>query len=138
MTAVRAVLPAATRQAILTHARGGLPNEACGIIVGDASWLDGGRPTRWVPLVNAHASPFRYAIDPETLLALTIELDDAGEAIWAIVHSHPTSPAEPSQTDIREAFYPEALQVLVSLAGATPEVRGWQIADGLATEVGLA
>lgn len=138
MTAVGAALPAATRQSIVAHARGGLPNEACGIIVGDGSWLDGGRPTRWLPLANAHASPFRYAIDPETLLALTIELDDAGEAIWAIVHSHPVSPAEPSQTDIREAFYPEALQVLVSLAAEAPEIRAWQIADCLATEVGLA
>jgi len=90
-----------------------------------------------LPLANANASPYRYAIEPEALLALTIELDDAGDAIWAIVHSHPTSPAEPSPTDIREAFYPEALQVIVSLAGATPELRAWRVADGQAGEVEL-
>jgi proteasome lid subunit RPN8/RPN11 len=91
-----------------------------------------------MPLANAHASPFRYAIDPDALLALTIALDDAGEAIWAIVHSHPTSPAAPSPTDIREAFYPEALQLIVSIAGAEPELRAWRIAGGIATEQDLA
>jgi len=124
--------------AIVAHARGALPNEACGIVAGDRAWADGGRPLRWIPLANAHGSPFRYAIDPDALLALTIELDDAGQAIWAIVHSHPSSPAKPSPTDLREAFYPEALQLVVSLAGAAPVIRAWQIADGAATEVELA
>jgi proteasome lid subunit RPN8/RPN11 len=125
------------RNAIVEHARRGLPNEACGIVAGDAPWADSGRPLRWVPLENVRASPFRYAIEPEALLALTIALDDAGEAIWAIVHSHPTSPAEPSPTDIREAFYPEALQVVVSLAGTEAAIRAWRIADGISTEVDL-
>jgi len=125
------------RAAIVEHARGSLPSEACGIVAGDRPWADGGRPLRWIPLANAHASPFRYAIEPEALLALTIELDDAGEAIWAIVHSHPRSAAEPSPTDIREAFYPEALQLVVSLAGAAPVIRAWRVADGAATEMEL-
>lgn len=131
-------LPASMRLAIVEHARRSLPNEACGIVVGDAPWADGGLPLRWVPLANAHASPLRYAIEPEALLALTIELDDAGEAIWAIVHSHPTTPAEPSPTDVREAFYPEALQVVVSLAGKAPVTRAWRIADARASEVEIS
>ena len=128
-------LPAAMLAAIVEHARRARPNESCGVIAGDRAWADGGRPLRWIPLANAHASPFRYAIEPDALLALTIELDDAGEALWAIVHSHPSSTAEPSPTDIREAFYPEALQLVVSLAGAEPVIRAWRVADGAATEV---
>jgi [CysO sulfur-carrier protein]-S-L-cysteine hydrolase len=128
-------LPASMSAAIVEHARRALPNEACGVVAGDRPWADGGRPLRWIPLENAHASPFRYAIEPEALLALTIELDDAGEAIWAIVHSHPSSPAEPSPTDIREAFYPEALQLIVSLAGSEPLIRAWRVADGAASPV---
>jgi len=124
--------------AIVADARAALPNEACGIIAGDRAWADGGQARRWIALANTHASPFRYAIDPDALLALTIELDDAAEAIWAIVHSHPSSPAEPSPTDIREAFYPEALQLVVSLAGVAPGVRAWRIADGDAKEVEMA
>ena len=51
----------------------------------------------------------------------------------AIYHSHPRSAAEPSQTDINLAEYPDYLYVIVSLAGE-PDVRAWRIADGKVTE----
>jgi len=50
-----------------------------------------------------------------------------------IYHSHPRSPAEPSQTDINLAFYPHWLYVIVSPAGQ-PQVRAWRIADGSVEE----
>jgi [CysO sulfur-carrier protein]-S-L-cysteine hydrolase len=50
-----------------------------------------------------------------------------------IYHSHPRSPAEPSQTDINLAHYPHWLYVIVSLAGE-PNVRAWRIADGKVEE----
>ena len=137
-------LPRAMRDAIVEHARTEVPNEACGIIVGDRPAADGGTALRWVPLRNPLESPFRYAIDPADLLRLTIETDDAGEVFWAIVHSHVGSPARPSPTDLRESHYPDALYVLVSLdpgeAGGdgTPSVRAWRIVDGGVHEVGLA
>jgi proteasome lid subunit RPN8/RPN11 len=129
------------RRAIVEHARREVPNEACGVIVGDRPAADGGRALRWVPLRNAAASPYRYSIDPDDLLRLTIETDDADEAFWAIVHSHVASPARPSPTDVREAHYPDALYLLVSLArdtGATDaSVRAWRIVAGSVHEVEL-
>jgi proteasome lid subunit RPN8/RPN11 len=136
-------LPASMRDAILEHARAAVPNEACGIIVGDAPAADGGVATRWVPLANPLASPHRYAIDPADLLALTIETDDADEVFWAIVHSHVASPARPSPTDLRESHYPDALYILVSLdrveaaPDGTSSVRAWRIVAGGVHEVGL-
>jgi proteasome lid subunit RPN8/RPN11 len=121
-------LPAAMRAAILEHAVREAPNEACGLIVGDAPWSAGGRPLRWLPTRNALASPYRYEIDPVELLRLTLEIDAAGEVIWAIVHSHVASPAVPSPSDIREALYPEAIQLIVSVA--TGELRVWRIDRG--------
>jgi proteasome lid subunit RPN8/RPN11 len=138
-----AALPRALRDALVAHARAEAPNEACGIVIGDRPAPDGGRALRWVPLRNPLASPYRYAIDPDDLLRLTIETDDADEVFWAIVHSHTASPARPSPTDLREAHYPDALYVLVSLApdqaGAdgTPGVRAWRIVDGGVHEVEL-
>ena len=44
-----------------------------------------------------------------------------------IYHSHPRSPAEPSQTDINLANYPHWRYVIVSLE-KEPEVRVWRIA----------
>ena len=73
-----------------------------------------------------------------------LALDDAGEVIWGIVHSHVRSPARPSPTDVNRAFYPDALFVVVSLgetgADAGPgheDVRAWRIVDGRVHEVGL-
>ena len=132
------------RDAIVRHTRAELPNEACGLVIGDAPAADGGAGTRWVPLRNAVASPFRYEIDPVDLLRLTIETESAGDAIWAIVHSHVASPARPSPTDVRQSFYPEALYLLVSLdpAEADPitgveSLRAWRIVDGTVHEVAL-
>ncbi|MFI5227208.1 MAG: Mov34/MPN/PAD-1 family protein [Candidatus Limnocylindrales bacterium] len=138
-------LPPGIRRSIVEEARRRAPDEACGLIVGDRPLDDGGRASRWVPARNALASPYRYAIDPDDLLRVTIETDARGETIWGIVHSHVASPARPSATDVRESFYPEAVYVLVSLdpRESDPEtglesVRAWRIVDGAAREVRLA
>jgi len=138
-------IPREIRDAIVAHARDRAPNEACGIVVGDRPVADGGCALRWIPLRNPLESPFRYAIDADDLLRLTIETDDAGEVFWAIVHSHVASPARPSPTDVRESHYPDALYLLVSLdpleadiATGAPSVRAWRIVDGAVHEVRLA
>ncbi len=137
-------LPRSMRDELAAHAMAAVPNEACGIIVGDRPAADGGVATRWVPLRNPLASPYRYAIDPDDLLRLTIEADDADEVFWAIVHSHVASPARPSPTDLRELHYPDSLYVLVSLdpgeadvATGAPSVRAWRIIGGGVHEVAL-
>lgn len=136
-------VPADIVQAIIDHARAEQPNESCGLIVGDRPAAEGGKPLRWEPTRNKAESPTRYEIHPDDLLRLTIATDEADEAFWAIVHSHPATPARPSQTDLGLAFYPDALYILVSLsadeadpAGA-PSVRAWRILDGDSSEVEL-
>ena len=137
-------IPGAIREAIVAHARAELPNEGCGLIVGDRPAAAGGRALRWEPTRNRAASPFRYEIDSDALLRLTIETDDADEVFWAIVHSHVASPARPSPTDIGLAFYPDALYVLVSLhpdeadpVTGAPGLRAWRIVDGAVHEVAI-
>ncbi len=139
-----AEVPARIREAIVALARAEYPNEACGLIVGGGYATDGGRALRFVPTRNRAASPFRYEIDPDDLLRLTIETDDADEVFWGIVHSHTHTPAEPSPTDIGLALYPDALYLLVSLSedeadGATgePSLRAWRIVEGQVHEVPL-
>jgi proteasome lid subunit RPN8/RPN11 len=139
-----ASISASIRDALVEHARREVPNEACGLIVGDRPAADGGRALRWEPVRNPLASPYRYAIDPDDLLRLTVETDDADEVFWAIVHSHVASPARPSPTDLRESHYPDSLYVLVSLdpaeadpATGAPSMRAWRIVDGGVHEVEL-
>jgi proteasome lid subunit RPN8/RPN11 len=137
-------VPAAIRVEMVEHARHELPNEACGLIVGDRPANDGGAALRWVATRNALSSPYRYEIDPQDLLRVTIETDDDGEVIWGIVHSHVASPARPSPTDLRQSHYPDALYLLVSLDPAEVDpttggesVRAWRIVNGGVHEVTL-
>ena len=137
-------LPTTIRDAIVAQARAEYPNEACGLIVGDAPAADGGRALRFEPARNKAASPFRYEIEPADLLRLTIATDDADEVFWGIVHSHTHTPAAPSPTDIGLTLYPDALYVLVSLGQDEtdpvtdgPGIRAWRIVAGEVYEVAL-
>ena len=137
-------IPATMVQALIDHARAEEPNEACGLIVGDGPAAEGGGPVRWEPCRNALASRYRYEIHPDDLLRLTVATEDADETFWAIVHSHTHTPAIPSPTDLAQAFYPDALYILVSLAAEEadpvsgfPSVRAWRILDGRSHEVVL-
>jgi [CysO sulfur-carrier protein]-S-L-cysteine hydrolase len=112
--------------AVVAHARADAPNECCGYMR-----LEDGRVDQVFRAQNLRASPYGYEIDPKSLLAAN-ELDDDGYGV-AIYHSHPRSPAEPSQTDINLAQYPHWLYVIVSLA-AEPELRAWRIHDGRVEE----
>jgi proteasome lid subunit RPN8/RPN11 len=137
-------LPAGIREAVIAQARAAYPNEMCGLIIGDGPAGEGGRALRFEPARNKAASPYRYEIDPDDLLRLTIATDEADEVFWGIVHSHTHSPAVPSPTDVGLAFYPDSLYLLVSLAEdqadpatGQPGIRAWRIVDGAVDEVPL-
>ncbi|HEY6013167.1 MAG TPA: M67 family metallopeptidase [Candidatus Limnocylindrales bacterium] len=137
-------LPAGIREAVIAQARAAYPNEMCGLIIGDRPAGEGGRALRFEPARNKAASPYRYEIDPDDLLRLTIATDEADEVFWGIVHSHTHSPAVPSPTDVGLAFYPDSLYLLVSLAEdqadpatGQPGIRAWRIVDGAVDEVPL-
>ncbi len=133
-----ATVPATVLHDLIDAMRVGLPNEACGILVSDKYWGAGGTALRWVGLRNAADSPYRYMIDAQEQLTVWMELDDADEVVWAIVHSHVASPARPSQTDIGLANYPDSLYVVCSLIDFDhPDVTAWSIVDGVLSEVPL-
>jgi proteasome lid subunit RPN8/RPN11 len=76
-------------------------------------------------------------MDPAEVLAALNDIEAHGWRLGAIVHSHPASPPTPSATDLREAFYPEALLVIVGLAASPPSARVWRIIprDGVGSTV---
>jgi proteasome lid subunit RPN8/RPN11 len=137
-TSHEASIPAVLLQEVIDALRAGVPNEACGILVSDRYWSDGGAALRWVGMRNAAESVYRYMIDAQEQLAVWTALDDADEVVWAIVHSHVASVAVPSQTDVGLAFYPDSLYVVCSLTDFDhPTVRAWSIVDGAMSEVSL-
>ena len=126
-------IPRAIVEAMVAHAREGLPNEVCGMVHAAE-----GMPIEAYPVTNTAASPYRYEMHPLQMLRLENRRDETGETLFAIYHSHVASEARPSPTDVRNAFFPpgEVQQppmfpgtyyVLVSLAHDPPHVRAWRI-----------
>jgi proteasome lid subunit RPN8/RPN11 len=109
------------------------PNECCGLVGG----RDGDATTLY-PARNAEASPLRYNLDPQDQFRIMNEIDEAGEDLAAIYHSHTKSPAYPSQTDINLATYPGVVYLIVSLAAGEEPLRGFELTDGEVREVELA
>ena len=88
---------------------------------------------------NEMASPLAYNVHPQDLFRITGEIDDRGEDLAAIYHSHTKSAPEPSQTDINLAVnWPDPVYLICSIADPdAPEVRAWAIRDGSVEEVEL-
>jgi proteasome lid subunit RPN8/RPN11 len=80
------------RAALVAHAEAEAPNEACGLIL-----FRDGVAERYAPGRNAAASPYRFELefdDPEVWFA-----EDDGYEL-GVFHSHLSSPARPSRTDV--------------------------------------
>jgi proteasome lid subunit RPN8/RPN11 len=111
---------------IVAHAREDLPNECCGMIGGR-----NGEATEVVRVANSAASPLRYEMDPQEQYDALKGIEDKGDELLAIYHSHTKSAAYPSQTDVNQAVaWPEQVYVIVSLADEdAPDVKGYLLAD---------
>ena len=129
-SAAHVVLAAAVLDAMVAHAREDAPDECCGLLVGSANRIDEAVRTR-----SLERSPNRYQVDPAAHFALIRRLRGTDRAIIGAYHSHPRSAAEPSPSDLREAYDSELVYVIVSLAGVEPEVRAWKIAEGVVVEL---
>jgi proteasome lid subunit RPN8/RPN11 len=120
--------------ALIEHARDAAPNEACGIIGGKAN-----RALKIYPLKNTHATPrVNFYADPHELLAAFRDIEANGWEHIAIYHSHPASDAFPSETDLAQAYYPDVVYLIISLAHPEqPIVRAFRIIAGQVTEISV-
>lgn len=115
---------------IVAHCQGGYPDEACGLVAAKE-----GIPVRVIAMRNADASQATYRLDPEEQFRVFEEIDTEGQELFAIFHSHTRSEAYPSPTDRRQALYPEARYLILSLQDRSkPALRGFRILDGEVTE----
>ena len=122
--------------AMVAHSRADHPDEACGVIVGPEGSDD---PVRMIEMLNADRSPTFFRFDPSEQLKLYREMDDNDEEIVVVYHSHTSTEAYPSRTDIAYASEPQAHYLLVSTAECGNEegpvqVRSYRIVDGVVTE----
>lgn len=128
-------LPRDSYYALVAHALDGLPDEACGLIVGR---FGSDCVERFVPLANVAASSRLYEIDPADWAAAEDKADREALAILGVVHSHTHTSAYPSPTDVRQASITDPFGVLryliLSLRHPEPSLRCFRIVDEAITE----
>ena len=107
---------------IIAHARKVYPIEACGYLAGKGDTI-----TQNFEIKNIDNSEEHFSFDPVEQFSVVKKARNAGLEIMANYHSHPKSPARPSDEDIRMAYDPDILYLIISLAEKTPNIRAYKI-----------
>jgi proteasome lid subunit RPN8/RPN11 len=109
---------------IIKHAQSELPNEACGLLAGVNNEVQA-----HYTMTNIDHSPEHFSFDPQEQFSVLKQARANGQKIIANYHSHPSTPARPSEEDKRLAFDPDIVYIIVSLANETPDIKAFKI-DG--------
>lgn len=118
---------------LLAHVESVYPEEGCGLLAGRA-----GHITDIYPIENILHSQTAYEMAPLPQVETMVAIEAGGGELCAIYHSHPHSPAYPSPTDVAQAYYPEAVYLIVSLqTRQQPVIRGFMIVEGVVTETAV-
>ena len=115
---------------LLRHLNDVYPEEGCGLIAGNK-----GITKKVYPIRNMLASKTAFEMEPIEQLTAMLDMDNKGLDLLAIYHSHPSGPPVPSETDISNAYYPEAAHLIISWeSNHKPTLRAFSILAGRATE----
>jgi proteasome lid subunit RPN8/RPN11 len=125
-----------TRQAlddIVSHARETAPDECCGVLLGVGDRILAAVRTR-----NADEQPSRrYAIDPRDHIAARRQARAGHQDVVGFYHSHPRTAPRPSESDVAEWSYPEAVSVIVGVDGAALAARAFRFGRASVEEIAL-
>jgi len=96
---------------LLTHAQQNPDIEVCGLIGNDTS-----NQKEYYPIDNVSKNPnCRFLLDAPQQISSMKKMRDQQQQLFAIVHSHPTASAQPSQLDIEQSNYKNVYYIIVSL-----------------------
>ena len=128
-------LPADVLNEMIAHAYDGLPDEACGLLVGRPDDAEGeAEVVRFVATRNAAASSKVYTVDPRDHLRADREAEADGYEVIGVMHSHTHTEAYPSPTDVAQAPDPGWHYVIVSLKRPDAALRSYRIEGGEVAE----
>jgi proteasome lid subunit RPN8/RPN11 len=119
-------------QQMLEHVTQETPLEACGLLGGFHAHVE-----QVIPITNAAESPVRFRMDPAEQIQAMFAFEERGLELVAIYHSHPAGPPGPSITDLSEAAYPEAIQLIWFQQATDWVCRAYRYEGGGAVEVSL-
>lgn len=120
---------------MIAHANEDFPLECCGILGGKDK---DNEITNSYRIKNIDESRVTYLMDPREQIKVFKDMRTNEIELKAIYHSHPNHPAYPSQTDVRLAYYPEAVYIIISINDNKEiEMHGFRILEGNITEADL-
>lgn len=113
------VLSAADFQKIVEHARKNLPFEDCGLLGGT---FDGDKKIvrKVYFLTNIDASAEHFSMDAREQFAAVKDMRQNNLKLLGNFHSHPSSPARPSEEDKRLVFDKSLSYLILSLKDSEP------------------
>ena len=124
-------IPTEILQQMITQAKEQAPIEACGILAGSNR-----RVEKLYKMTNVDNSNTHFMMEPKEQFATVKDIRSAGLEMLAIYHSHPETPARPSEEDIKLALTPNVIYVIISLQNTNGSaVKGFHISGNNVTEV---
>jgi len=122
---------------ILEQAQQSPGKEICGLVSSRNS--NHNQPVQCYPIANTSSEPnHRYLMDPKQQIDTFRIMRERDEELYAIYHSHPESPASPSSEDLRQASYPDALHIIISMSTkGTLQLRGFRLKADSAVAVDI-
>lgn len=127
-------IPEAICDRIVSHAMRDMPNEACGMLAGDAGVVEA-----HYEMANADQSGEHFTLVPQEQFQVIKAIRASGLCLLGIYHSHPESPARPSAEDVRLALTPDVVHVIVSMQHPEqPDIKGFDIKHHVVTPVTLS
>jgi proteasome lid subunit RPN8/RPN11 len=127
---MKLVVPADILQRIRRHGEETYPHECCGFMLGSAE--DGTQRIKEIRLQaneRTESRENRFVISPEQFKAAETYARKTGLQLVGIYHSHPDSPARPSEYD-RDHAWPWFSYVIVSVkSGKSAEANAWELRD---------
>ncbi|RMH35355.1 MAG: M67 family peptidase [Nitrospirae bacterium] len=155
---------------MIAHAKECAPHECCGMLAGtdgtvlahyritnilqnltdqELSRFDGAKLRDLQCLLPEERADIAFQMDAREMALAQKDIRAKGFQLQAFYHSHTSSPARPSQTDITIAMefesyreklgIPQPLHIIISLADEDrPDIKAFRIADHASVEVPLA
>jgi len=110
-------------ESIIQHAREDFPIECCGIIAGKDNLVE-----RIIRVENELQSETEFSMNGDEVNAALKEIDLYGLEFMGVYHSHPSSTAYPSFSDVNKAIFPEVDHLIISLKDQNnPKIRNFKI-----------
>jgi proteasome lid subunit RPN8/RPN11 len=126
------VIPSSIRTKIINHISRILPEEGCGLLSGN-----GNNVRHHFTVTNTLHSSKRFLMDGKEMLKAFEWMEDHGQILLAIYHSHPSGPAKPSQTDFQEDYYTDVVKIIASNTPSHWLLKGFIINNEIYKEIPL-